>query len=53
MLATRTVVLTVVVGAVVSVVSSIAPAIRATRVAPIEALTESAAPVTQARRRGG
>ena len=46
-LATRTVVLTVVVGAVVSVVSSIAPAIRATRVAPIEALTESAAPVSK------
>ncbi|MEP6954437.1 MAG: FtsX-like permease family protein [Solirubrobacteraceae bacterium] len=47
-LATRTIVLTVAVGAVVSVVSSIAPAIRATRVAPIEALTESAAPVTKA-----
>ena len=46
-LATRTIVLTVLVGAVVSVVSSIAPAIRATRVAPIEALTESAAPVSK------
>jgi putative ABC transport system permease protein len=40
--ATRTVVVALVVGTVVTVASSLAPALRATRVAPVEALTEGA-----------
>jgi putative ABC transport system permease protein len=40
--ATRTVVVALVVGTLVTVASSLAPALRATRVAPVEALTEGA-----------
>jgi putative ABC transport system permease protein len=42
---TRTVVVTVLVGTVVSLVASIAPAVRAMRVPPVEALREGAVPV--------
>ncbi len=42
---TRTVVVTVLVGTVVSLVASIAPAVRAMRVPPVEALREGAVPI--------
>ncbi|HSD77700.1 MAG TPA: ABC transporter permease, partial [Solirubrobacteraceae bacterium] len=45
--ATRTVVVALLVGTLVTVASSVAPALRATRVAPIEALRESAAPTAK------
>lgn len=44
--ATRTVVVAMAVGLVVTVVAAVVPAIRATRVAPVEALREAAAPPT-------
>jgi putative ABC transport system permease protein len=44
---TRTVVVTVLVGTVVSLVASLAPAIRATRVPPVEALREGAVPIAR------
>ncbi|MGZ4268534.1 MAG: ABC transporter permease [Solirubrobacteraceae bacterium] len=40
----RTIVITIVVGAVVSLLSSLSPAIRATRVPPVQALTEGLVP---------
>jgi putative ABC transport system permease protein len=43
---TRTVIVTVLVGTIVSLVASLSPAIRATRVPPVEALREGAVPVT-------
>jgi putative ABC transport system permease protein len=48
---TRTIVVTVVVGTVVSLVASLSPAIRAMRVPPVEALREGAVPVTHGRGR--
>jgi putative ABC transport system permease protein len=46
-IATRTVVVSLVVGTVVTVLSSLAPALRATRVPPVEALREGAVPTTR------
>jgi putative ABC transport system permease protein len=43
----RTVIVTILVGVVVSLVASLSPAIRATRVPPVEALREGAVPVTR------
>jgi putative ABC transport system permease protein len=47
----RTVIITVVVGAVVSLLASISPALRAMRVPPVEALHEGVVPVTRGQRR--
>src|ERR687885_559132 len=44
---TRTIVVSLVVGTVVTVLSSLAPALRATRVPPVEALQEGAVPTTR------
>ena len=43
----RTIIVSLVVGTVVTLLSSLAPALRATRVPPVEALREGAAPSTQ------
>ena len=43
----RTVIVTVVVGTVVSLVASVAPAVRAMRVPPVEALREGAVPIAR------
>ena len=43
-IATRTIIVSLVVGTVVTVLSSLAPALRATRVPPVEALREGAVP---------
>ena len=45
MIATRTIVVSLVVGTVVTILSSLAPALRATRVPPVEALREGAVPL--------
>jgi putative ABC transport system permease protein len=47
----RTVIVTLLVGVVVSLVASLSPAVRAMRVPPVEALREGAVPVTRARGR--
>jgi putative ABC transport system permease protein len=47
----RTVIVTILVGVVVSLVASLSPAIRAMRVPPVEALREGAVPITRARGR--
>jgi putative ABC transport system permease protein len=47
----RTVIITIAVGAVVSLIASLAPAIRAMRVPPVEALREGAVPVVRGRGR--
>jgi putative ABC transport system permease protein len=47
----RTVIITVVVGTLVSLVASLSPAIRAMRVPPVEALREGAVPVARGRGR--
>src|SRR3954449_5402327 len=44
-IASRTIIVSLVVGTVVTVLSSLAPALRATRVPPVEALREGAVPV--------
>jgi putative ABC transport system permease protein len=46
-IASRTIIVSLVVGTVVTVLSSLAPALRATRVPPVEALREGAAPSTR------
>src|SRR5919202_3054048 len=46
-IATRTIVVSLVVGTVVTLLSSLAPALRATRVPPVEALREGAVPTSQ------
>src|SRR3954453_5613187 len=46
-IASRTIIVSIVVGTVVTVLSSLAPALRATRVPPVEALREGAAPTTR------
>jgi putative ABC transport system permease protein len=46
-IATRTIVVSLVVGTVVTLASSLAPALRATRVPPVEALREGAAPTAK------
>jgi putative ABC transport system permease protein len=46
-IASRTVIVSLVVGTVVTVLSSLAPALRATRVPPVEALQEGAVPTTR------
>jgi len=46
-IATRTVIVSLVVGVVVTMVATLAPALRATRVAPVEALREGFATVTK------
>src|SRR3954453_10583076 len=46
-IASRTIIVSLVVGTVVTVLSSLAPALRATRVPPVEALREGAAPTTR------
>jgi putative ABC transport system permease protein len=46
-IATRTIVVSLLVGTVVTVLSSLAPALRATRVPPVEALREGAVPTTR------
>jgi putative ABC transport system permease protein len=48
---TRTVIVTVIVGTVVSLVASLSPAIRAMRVPPVEALREGAVPMAHSRGR--
>jgi putative ABC transport system permease protein len=48
---TRTIIVTVVVGTLVSLVASVAPAMRAMRVPPVEALREGVVPVERARGR--
>jgi putative ABC transport system permease protein len=47
----RTVIVTILVGTIVSLVASLSPAIRATRVSPVEALREGAVPVADHRGR--
>jgi putative ABC transport system permease protein len=47
----RTVIITIAVGAVVSLLASISPALRAMRVSPVEALREGAVPTTHGQRR--
>jgi putative ABC transport system permease protein len=47
----RTVIVTILVGVVVSLVASLSPAIRAMRVPPVEALREGAVPITRERGR--
>jgi putative ABC transport system permease protein len=46
-IASRTIIVSLVVGTVVTVLSSLAPALRATRVPPVEALREGAVPTTR------
>src|SRR5919109_940958 len=46
-IASRTIIVSIVVGTVVTVLSSLAPALRATRVPPVEALREGAVPTTR------
>src|SRR3954466_4839622 len=46
-IATRTIIVSLLVGTVVTVLSSLAPALRATRVPPVEALQEGAVPTTR------
>jgi putative ABC transport system permease protein len=46
-IATRTIIVSLVVGTLVTVLSSLAPALRATRVPPVEALREGAVPTTR------
>ena len=46
-IATRTIIVSLVVGTLVTVLSSLAPALRATRVPPVEALQEGAVPTTR------
>jgi putative ABC transport system permease protein len=48
---TRTVIITVLVGTIVSLVASLSPAIRAMRVPPVEALREGAVPIVRGRGR--
>ena len=48
--ATRTIVVSLIVGTLVTFVAALAPAVRATRVSPMEALAEAAAPPRQRRR---
>lgn len=50
-IASRTIVVTVLVGTVVTLVSALLPALRASRVSPIEALRDGAAPGASLRRR--
>jgi putative ABC transport system permease protein len=45
-IATRTIVVSIVVGTIVTLLSSLAPALRATRVPPVEALREGAVPTS-------
>jgi len=48
--ATRTIVVSLLVGTLVTFVAALAPAVRATRVSPMEALSEAAAPPRESRR---
>ncbi len=51
-LAARTVIVSMLVGTVVTVIASIVPALRATRVPPISAVREGSSPASSGRRRG-